>query len=250
MRDKHFILSEIRRTALLNGGQPLGQRGFKTSTGIARHEWLGRYWTRWPDAVLEAGLKPLEASAAFSVEEMLDELAKLVRKYRRFPIEAEILIEKRGNGNERIPSPDILRSGLGRKQEAIRKLRDYCSSREEYADVSAILAQENIGADSEGGVTESKIGARKLKPSGHVYLVKSGRLYKVGQSANRWQRVNQLDKQTSEGIDEVIHTIAAIDDAPGIERYWHERFKERRQHGEWFDLSAEDISAFKKRKFM
>jgi hypothetical protein len=79
--------------------------------------------------------------------------------------------------------------------------------------------------------------------------VKSGKLYKIGYSDNHWRRKSELHKQTSEGITEV-HTIAAIDDAPGIEKYWHERFKEKRQHGEWFDLSAEDISAFKKRKFM
>src|ERR1039457_3050682 len=108
MKDKQFILSEIRRTAELNEGRPLGKRAFKTETGIARHEWLGRYWTRWPDAVLEAGFEPLEGDTAFSVEEMLDEVAKLVRKYGRYQIKAEILIEKRGNGNVKIPSPDIL----------------------------------------------------------------------------------------------------------------------------------------------
>jgi len=81
-------------------------------------------------------------------------------------------------------------------------------------------------------------------------LVKSGRLYKIGQTANRWQRMNQLDKQTSEGIAEVIHTIVAFDDAPGIERYWHQRFEGKCVKREWFDLSADDIRAFKKRKFM
>ena len=88
-----------------------------------------------------------------------------------------------------------------------------------------------------------------LATSGYVYLVKSGKLYKIGCSENHWRRKSELHKQTAEGITE-IHTIAAIDDAPGIEKYWHERFKDKRQHGEWFDLSPEDISAFKKRKFM
>lgn len=248
MRDKQFILSEIRRTAALNGGQPLGQRAFKTETGIGRHEWLGRYWTRWPDAVLEAGFEPREGDKAFSVEEMLDEVAKLVRKYGRYPIEAEILIEKRGIGNERIPSPDILRAGLGRKPDAIQKVSDYCSSRGEYADVVAILARETLGAKPKSN-EEAIATSKNQQPSGYVYLVKSGKLYKIGFSENPWRRKSELHKQTSEGITE-IHTVSAIDDAPGIERYWHERFKEKRQHGEWFELSAEDVSAFKKRKFM
>jgi hypothetical protein len=199
--------------------------------------------------VSEAGFEPLEGDKAFSVEEMLDEVAKLVRKYGRYPIEAEILIEKRANGNERIPSPDVLLAGLGRKPEAIQRVRDYCLSIDEYADVLAILAREKVGtnslSDNEGAITQPK----NQHVSGYVYLVKSGKLFKIGQSANHWRRKSELHKQTSEGIIE-IHTIAVIDDAPGIERYWHERFKDKRQHGEWFDLSVEDINAFKKRKFM
>ena len=179
---------------------------------------------------------------------MLEQVAKLARKYKRYPIEAEILMEKRGNGNDRVPSPDILRAGLGRKPEAIRKVLDYCSNRDEYADVIAILAKEIVGTKPVSD-DETIITSKNQSPSGYVYLVKSGRLYKIGYSENHWRRKSELHKQTSEGITE-IHTIAAIDDAPGIERYWHERFKEKRQHGEWFDLSSEDVSAFRKRKFM
>ena len=179
MRDKQFILSEIRRTAARNGGQALGQRGFKTETGIGRHEWLGRYWTRWPDAVLEAGLEPLEADKAFSVEEMLDEVAKLVRKYGRYPIEAEILIEKRANGNGRIPSPEVLRAGLGRKPEAIQRVRDYCSSIDEYADVLAILSRETADLNPAGDDEEAITTPKNQQVSGYVYLVKSGKLFKT-----------------------------------------------------------------------
>jgi hypothetical protein len=249
MRDKLYILNEIQRTAALNNGQPLGQRAFKTETGIGRHEWMGRYWTRWPDAVLEAGFKPLEADIAFGIDEMLAEVSLLVRKYGRYPIEAEILFEKRANGNERIPSPDILRAGLGKKPDAIQRVRDYCSSREEFADVFVILTKEAVSANTIDEETETFTTFKKQSAAGYVYLVKSGKLYKIGFSENHWRRKSELHKQTSEGITE-IHTIAAIDDAPGIEKYWHERFKEKRQHGEWFDLSAEDVSAFKKRKFM
>jgi hypothetical protein len=248
MKDKQFILSEIRRTAALNDGKPIGQTRFRTETGIAQDEWRGVHWARWGDALSEAGFEPLEWTPRSDEEQMIEGLLELVRKYGRYPVKAEIRIEKRNN--PQIPAPNVLLRRFGEKAKVIQKVRDYCSSREEYADVFAILAQEDIGADSEDGVAESKTEAKKLKPSGHVYLVKSGRLYKIGQTANRWQRMNQLDKQTSEGIDEVIHTIAAFDDAPGIERYWHQRFETKRVKGEWFDLSADDIRAFKKRKWM
>lgn len=247
MKDRQHILNEIRRTAARNGGKPFGVRRFRTETGIAEHEWLGVYWARWSDALLEAGFEPLEWTLGLSEEEIFELLAKLVRRYRRYPTVNEILIEKRSNPT--IPTPKAVTRKIGGKAEAIRKVRDYCSSRGDYADVAAILAQETIVEESESGTDEIKLEARKLKPSGFVYLVKSGKLYKIGFSENHWRRKGELHKQTSEGITEV-HTIAAIDDAQGIEKYWHERFKEKRQHGEWFDLSLEDISAFKKRKFM
>lgn len=247
MRDKQFILSEIRRTAALNSGEPVGVRRFETETGIAEHEWRGTHWARWGDALTEAGFEPLEWTTGLTVEEILEVLANLVRKYGKYPTVSEILIEKKTN--EQVPTPKALQRKLGAKAQAIKKLRDYCSFRQELSDVCAILTK---GADDEANqdnATESKIRGGKSKPSGYVYLVKSGKLYKIGYSENHWRRKSELHKQTSEGITE-IHTIAAVDDAPGIEKYWHERFKDKRQHGEWFDLSAEDISAFKKRKFM
>jgi len=247
MKDKQYILGEIRRTAALNDSKPLGVDRFRTETGIAEHEWSGVYWARWSDALSEAGFQPLEWTVGLSEEEILELLAKLVRQYCRYPTTKEILIEKKTNAA--IPTPKAMVRKVGLKAEAIRKLREYCSLRGDYADVAAILNQETSAAESGKDACEPSLGTRHLKPSGYVYLVKSGRLYKIGFSENHWRRKSELHKQTSEGITE-IHTIAAIDDAPGIEKYWHERFKEKRQHGEWFDLSAEDISAFKKRKFM
>ncbi len=55
--DKEHILSEIKKTAEENGGVPLGRSRFETETGINQWDWCGKFWSRWNDAVNEAGDK-------------------------------------------------------------------------------------------------------------------------------------------------------------------------------------------------
>lgn len=55
--NKDFVLREIQRTALKNGGKPLGQSRFEAETGIKPHEWM-RFWPRFGEAQREAGFAP------------------------------------------------------------------------------------------------------------------------------------------------------------------------------------------------
>jgi Meiotically Up-regulated Gene 113 (MUG113) protein len=61
-------------------------------------------------------------------------------------------------------------------------------------------------------------------------------------------REREITLQMPEGI-KIIHEIKT-DDPTGIEAYWHKRFDAKRKNGERFDLSREDVSAFRRRKFM
>ena len=237
MMEKSYILSEIRRTA--TDGKPLGSKRFSTETGIRETDW-GKFWVRWGDALVEAGFQPNEFIAAYPAEFLLERLAGLTRELQHFPLTREIKMRAR-NDNE-FPAEQSFRR-LGPKKELATKLAAFCEARPEFASlVPLCLPHMSIPQPSEAG--------RVSKPriAGEVYLLKAGRRYKIGKTNSVGRREYELSIQLPEKAV-LIHVIKT-DDPSGIERYWHQRFSDRRLNGEWFDLSPEDVAAFRWRKFM
>jgi hypothetical protein len=94
---------------------------------------------------------------------------------------------------------------------------------------------------------QSALGGSPLN-DGVVYLLKAGPYYKIGNSINFEQRLNQIKLQLPYPVER-IHQIAT-DDPKGLEAYWHKRFAARRSNGEWFLLTDEDVGVFTSRARM
>lgn len=239
MLTKEQILGEIVRTAEANGGAPLGRSRFAAETGIHEHDWRGRFWARWSDAVAEAGLEPNQLQQRHDEDEVLAKLVGEIRRLGRMPTASELSLRRREDSS--FPSPGVF-DRFGPKATWPAKVAEYCRSRADDGDVLAIVAplviEELVEAEASVDVARE----------GFVYLLKSGRHYKIGHTLDVGRRRYDLAIQLPEPVSE--EHVIRTDDPTGIERYWHGRFASRRKNGEWFELTRADIAAFKRRKFM
>jgi hypothetical protein len=242
MDKKQHILNEIKRTAAANGGVARGRMRFEKETGIKYSDWYGRYWARWGDAVLEAGLTPNEVQRAIPETESLLKLIGLIRELGRYPTHGEMRLRERSD----LALPSAI-SRSGSRQVWFQKLLEYCSTHPGHDDVAAICTPL-LRADSAVDADDDNDGVE----TGYVYLalMKVGRekRYKIGKADIVGARTRQIAVSLPEEL-ELIHAIST-DDAYGIEGYWHRRFAEKRRGGEWFALTSDDVRAFKRRRFM
>ncbi len=240
--DKQYILAEIRRTAETNGGKPLGMDRFSEATGIKEFDWRGKYWENFGDAQEEAGFIRNIKQGAYDEAMLIEKLVVLIRELKRFPTESALRIKRRSDPT--FPnSKTFVRFGRT-KQQRIAKIHAYCVGRAGYGDVLSICDSSMAGTEPEKGESGADLG----KNFGFVYLMKSGRYYKIGRTNHVGGRERDLAIQMPDKLG-TVHSIRT-DDPVGIEGYWHGRFEAKRKNGEWFDLTNADVAAFKRRKFI
>jgi hypothetical protein len=238
---KEHILREIRRTADANGGVPLGRSSFFKETGIKVSDWQGKFWARWNDAVREAGVEPNQLQGAFGEASLIEKFIPMLREYGRFPVVAEMRLKKRSDAS--FPNEKTLKDRFGNRQQFASRILTFCRGRGGYEDIATICATALTVRDA-----ESEDDGMPEEDSGFVYLIKSGRFYKIGRSNSVGRREYELAIQLPEKAA-TVHTIRT-DDSVGIEEYWHKRFNRKRKNGEWFALESSDVAAFRRRKFM
>ena len=233
------ILDEIKRTAAQNGGAPLGWRKFRNETGIGDYDWQ-KYWPRWSDAQREAGFAPNVKNIAYGNDILIEKFIGLMREVQEFPSKGHLRVK--GHSDPKFPNEKTLRR-LGNKSQLAAKIVAYCQKREGYDDVVQLCAVLPVETEqpSDDYIPEAE-------EIGFVYLIRSGRHYKIGKTNAAGRREYELAIQLPEK-PKTVHVIKT-DDPTGVEAYWHQRFASKRKGGEWFELSAADVSVFKRRKFM
>jgi len=237
--DKQEIIEEIRRTAKVNNGKALGQERFAKVTGIKRSDWYPYHWLRWSDALKEANLVPNQLTTAISKDVAIEKLLVLIKEVGHFPIAGELRIKARQDAT--FPSHGVFEK-FGGKKKLASAVVSYCRAQGGLDDIIEICT--DYGGGYESTLTENT--ETPIDQDGFVYLMKSGRYYKIGRTDAVGRRHSEIKTQMPEAVD-VVHHIST-DDPSGIEAYWHKRFADKRKNGEWFDLSRADINAFKRRK--
>ncbi len=235
---KQEIISKLKRIAQESDGKAPGFQRFSTLTGLRKSDWYPNLWLRWGDAILEAGCQPNEYNLSYDSSVLISKYIDLIRELNRFPIEGELRNKRKTDKN--FPSHSAF-SQLGSKQDRVQKILSYCQENEGFSDVIAhcTKALKPMGPKSDSSNSESvKVG--------YVYLLRHGTRneYKIGRTNNPIRREGEIRLELPEEINP-IHYIKT-DDPSGIEKYWHSRFATKRRNGEWFFLTAADVSAFKK----
>ncbi len=93
--DKDFILEQIREVSIKLGGQTPGKGVFQRESGIKESDWAGRYWVRWNDAVLEAGLPTNVMQVTHNKLFVVKKFISLIKELGKFPTNIELQMKSR-----------------------------------------------------------------------------------------------------------------------------------------------------------
>lgn len=92
-----------------------------------------------------------------------------------------------------------------------------------------------------GAPTETR---RPSPRTGKVYLLqgKGTRWFKIGVTTSISSRIKQIGVNSPFPLVMIAHYD--VEDAAMNEREWHDRFSDKRTHGEWFELDDGDVLEF------
>lgn len=234
--ERERILSEIQALAQESGVAP-SRKLYEERYGSAGSAFQGRLWARWGDAVREAGLEPRSLPDKTPDESLLRAMADLCNELGRFPTLAELDLRRVTHSD--FPARAVIQRRFGNAESRRAAVRRWAAGKPGYAEVTELLASNR--PDDDQPATPAA--------EGYVYMLVAGGDYKIGMSASVGRRWAEIASAFPRDV-ELVHYFRT-DDPAGIERYWHQRFREQRTGGEWFSLAPSQVAAFKRRrKFM
>jgi Meiotically up-regulated gene 113 len=233
---KESIISTYNDLVESKGGTLIGRGVFIKETGISRHYFSGGYWRSWSAFQAEAGHSPNLPTQKIADETVLRRFAELALEYDRIPTEPDLVLKRKNDPS--FPNHSCFRR-WGDRNSLLGKVIEFCEGRDQFVPVLKLLQR--------GGSRSLDQRFDSFRVNGFVYLLRSGKHYKLGRTNATGRRLRELAIQLPKKPD-TVHVIET-DDPEGIEQYWHRRFSDKREGGEWFKLTSEDVQAFKKRRF-
>lgn len=233
---KQEVIRSIREIAARNGGRAPGREKFQSETGIKPHEWRGKIWRTWSDAIAEAGFRPNDLQTAYADADLLRFVLDVALALKRFPSLADLDFEARRTAGA--PTMKTIQARWKRADLALA-LAEYAES-VSALDV-AVLARDYVSLHPTEACDDD---GPTLEPIGYVYLQRHGSDFKIGFTKSLNRRGRQIQIELPQEV-ELLHSILT-DDPAGVEAYWHKRFAAKRTRGEWFQLTRADVAAFKR----
>lgn len=210
--DKNHIISEIKRIAKENNGKVPGKKVFERETGIRESDWYPYIWLRWSDALMDAGYAPNKFQTAIDSDLIIQSYIHLVRELGKLPVAGEI--RRKSKNDKSFPSHSVF-DRFGGKEKLIKAVILYCQTHPGNEDIITLCSECNPSA-----IHEQQEDTKKTSKvnSGFVYLMKSGKHYKIGRTNSVGRREREFAIQIPVS-PKTVHSIET-DDPVGIEAYW------------------------------
>jgi hypothetical protein len=202
----------------MHGGAPLGIARFEAKTGVKSSDWMGKFWVRWGDALVEAGFRPNALQGPRSDDDLLESLALFARELGHFPVVNEIKLKARTEPG--FPWPNTF-ARFGGNQRLAARLHEFAVNRG-HEDVAKLCDAVFARPSKRGADTGDDAAVEAESNLGYVYLLKSGRFwlrrvwgYRVGWVAMRRNLLRQADAENhNKQFNLELELISMFDKCP------------------------------------
>ena len=207
---KDAVMQRVRALATERGGH-VSFNVFVVETGI-NGQWLrGQvWWTGWNSLLTEIGIKTREFSVPRTpVARIVEAVAGLIEREERWPTQDDLRRERVRDCS--FPSLKVIKPIL--KSGALAKLIVELAATSGQFTAASLIARKYQPADE--SFVDVGLGE---KVKGYVYLLRSGRSYKIGKSNDPSRRYREVRLE----LPDETHQVQTIptDDPTGIESYW------------------------------